>query len=139
MITALTVKGLFSKVAKIFGLEKPFVKLLPAYSVKPGFSYVVKGIKIKNICKVLCLETPSFSRYKENHVTRNAPVKFRDFRETEPELCEQLLTKQTWVLYCKLLHLVTDKSDIKKSEMQNSAASKHFRDFKVIAIKKNIQ
>ena len=35
------------KSRKLFGPEKPFVKLRPAYSVKLVFSYVVKGIKIK--------------------------------------------------------------------------------------------
>ena len=35
------------KSRKLFGPEKPFVKLRPAYSVKLIFSYVVKGIKIK--------------------------------------------------------------------------------------------
>ena len=34
------------KSRKLFGREKPFVKLRPAYSVKLVFSYVVKGIKI---------------------------------------------------------------------------------------------
>ena len=35
------------KSRKLFGPEKPFVKLWPTYSVKLVFSYVVKGIKIK--------------------------------------------------------------------------------------------
>ena len=35
------------KSRKLFGPEKPFVKLRPAYSAKLVFSYVVKGIKIK--------------------------------------------------------------------------------------------
>ena len=35
------------KSRELFGPEKPFVKLRPAYSVKLVFSYVVKGIKIK--------------------------------------------------------------------------------------------
>ena len=35
------------KSRKLFGPEKPFVKLRPANSVKPVFSYDVKGIKIK--------------------------------------------------------------------------------------------
>ena len=46
------------KSRKLFGPEKPFVKLRPAYSVKLVFSYVVKGIKIKNNFKVSCLESP---------------------------------------------------------------------------------
>ena len=39
------------KSRELFGPEKPFVKLRPAYSVKLVFSYVVKGIKIKIIAK----------------------------------------------------------------------------------------
>ena len=40
--------GLVSQKSRnVFGPEKPFVKLRPAYSVKLVFSYVVKGIKIK--------------------------------------------------------------------------------------------
>ena len=35
------------KSRKLSGPEKPFVKLRPANYVKPVFSYVVKGIKIK--------------------------------------------------------------------------------------------
>ena len=35
------------KSRKLFGPEKPFVKLRPTYSVKLVFSYVVKGIIIK--------------------------------------------------------------------------------------------
>ena len=35
------------KSRELFGPERPFVKLRPAYSVKLGFSYVVKGIKMK--------------------------------------------------------------------------------------------
>ena len=36
---------------ELFGPEKPFIKLRPAYSVKLVFSYVVKGIKIKITAK----------------------------------------------------------------------------------------
>ena len=39
------------KSRKLFGPEKPFVKLRPAYSAKLVFSYVVKGIKIKITAK----------------------------------------------------------------------------------------
>ena len=35
------------KTRKLYGPEKPFAKLRPAYSVKMVFLYVVKGIKIK--------------------------------------------------------------------------------------------
>ena len=39
------------KSRELFGPEKPFVKLRPAYSVKLVFSYVVEGIKIKITAK----------------------------------------------------------------------------------------
>ena len=39
------------KPRKLFGPEKPFVKLRSAYCVKLVFSYVVKGIKIKITAK----------------------------------------------------------------------------------------
>ena len=39
------------KSRKLFGPEKLFVKLRPAYSLKLVFSYVVKGIKIKITAK----------------------------------------------------------------------------------------
>ena len=39
------------KSRELFGPEKPFVKLRPAYSVKLIFSHVVKGIKIKITAK----------------------------------------------------------------------------------------
>ena len=39
------------KTRKLYGPEKPFVKLRPAYFVKLVFSYVIKGIKIKITAK----------------------------------------------------------------------------------------
>ena len=72
------------KSRELFGPEKPFLKLRPPYSVKLFFFICCKGSKNKNNCKVSCLETPLFWRYKEYYVTRNAPERFRDFRETGP-------------------------------------------------------
>ena len=65
----------------LFGLEKPFVKLRPTYSVKLVFS-CCKGNKNENNFKVSCLETPSLCRYKQNYVTWNEPKKFWNFWET---------------------------------------------------------
>ena len=48
------------KSRKLFGPEKPFVKLRPAYSVKLVFSYVVKGIKIKITAKFRASRRLSF-------------------------------------------------------------------------------
>ena len=67
--------------------EKPFVRLRPAYSVKPVFSYVVKGIKIKITAKFRASRRLSFEDTKRiTDVTRNAPEKSQDFRETGPGL-----------------------------------------------------
>ena len=52
------------KSRKLFGPEKPFVKLRPAYSVRPVFSYVVKGIKIKITAKFRASRRLSFEDTK---------------------------------------------------------------------------
>ena len=67
------------KSRELFGPEKPFVRVRPAYSVKLVFSYVVKGIKI-----IAKFRASRHLRIEENYVTRNTPEKFRDFRETGP-------------------------------------------------------
>ena len=72
----------FSKVPKAFRSRKAIRKTPACLFCKAGLLICCKGNKHKNNCKVSCLETPSFWRYKENCVTRNAPEKFRDFRET---------------------------------------------------------
>ena len=63
---------------KLFGPQKPFLKVRPAYSVKLVFSYVVKGIKTKIIEKFRASGRLRF----ETYTTRNAPEKFWHFRET---------------------------------------------------------
>ena len=70
------------KSRELFGPEKPFVKLRPAYSLKLVFSYVVKGIKIKisfvprddfvlKIQRELC--HPKYAR-KVSGLSRNRPL-----------------------------------------------------------------
>ena len=71
------------KSRKLFGFEKPFVKLRPVYSVTLALSYVVNGWKIKITVK-FCASRCRRLRHKGNYVTRNAPENFRDFRETGP-------------------------------------------------------
>ena len=74
--------GLVSrKSRKLFGSEKPSVKLRPACSVKLlFFSHDVKGRKIKITAKFSVLE-----RFGFQHTKRiMSPDKFRDFRETGP-------------------------------------------------------
>ena len=74
----------FSKVPRTFRARKAIRKTTTYLFCKAGLLICCKGNKNKNNCKVSCLETPSFWRYKENYVTRNKPEKFRDFRETGP-------------------------------------------------------
>ena len=72
------------KSRKPLGPEKPFVKLRPANSGKLVFSCVVKGIEIKITAKFRASRRLRFEDTKKNYVTRNAPEKFQDFRETGP-------------------------------------------------------
>ena len=74
----------FSKVPRTFRARKAIRKITTCLFCKAGLFICCKWNKKKNNCKVSCLETPSFWRYKEYYVTRNTPEKFRDFRETGP-------------------------------------------------------
>jgi len=74
----------FSKVPKTFRARNAIRETPTCLICKAGLFVRCRGIKIKITKKVLCLETPSFWRYKENYVTRNAPEKSRDLRETGP-------------------------------------------------------
>ena len=67
---------------KFFGPEKPFQKLRFAYSKKLDFYYNFKIRKDKFVAKLHAWEMSSFLRYEGNYGTRNAPEKFREFRET---------------------------------------------------------
>ena len=64
----------------VFGHERPFLKLRPAYSVKLVFS----------CCKSLGFE--------DNHVIQNAPEKPRVFRETGPSSYSILPGNQLWIV-----------------------------------------
>ena len=72
----------FSKVLKTFRDLKAIRKTLTRLFCEAGLFIFCKANKNENNFKISCLETPLFLRYKENYVTRNAPGKFRDFRET---------------------------------------------------------
>ena len=67
------------KTRKLYGPEKPFVRLRPSYSGKLVFSYVEKGIKMKITAKFRDTEQLSFWKMRIM-----SPEKFRDFRETGP-------------------------------------------------------
>ena len=63
------------KTRKLYGPEKPFVKLRSAYIVKLVFSYVVKGIKIKITAKFRDTED---LRFEDTKIIMS-PEKFRVF------------------------------------------------------------
>ena len=74
----------FSKVPKTFRARKAIRETPTCLICKAGLFICCIGNKNQNNCKVSCLETPSFWRYKENYVTRIASEKSRDFWETGP-------------------------------------------------------
>ena len=77
--------GLVSrKSRKLFGPEKPFVKLLPAYSVKLVFSYVVKGIKIKITAKSRASRRLRFEDTKTIMSPEMHPKSFGTFEKRAP-------------------------------------------------------
>ena len=90
------------KSRKLFGSEKPSVKLQPACSVKLVFSHDVKGRKSKITVKFRVLERFRFQDTKRIM----SPEKFREFRETGPRLFSHWTTASInyfpWeVLYIK--------------------------------------
>ena len=74
----------FSKDPKTFRARKAIRETPTCLICKAGLFICCIGNKNQNNCKVSCLETPSFWRYKENYGTRNTPEKVRDFRESGP-------------------------------------------------------
>ena len=74
----------FSKVPKLFGPEKPFVKLRPAYSVKLVFSYVVKGIKIKITAKFRASRRLRFEDTERIMSPEMRPKSFGTFEKLAP-------------------------------------------------------
>ena len=74
------------KSRKLFGPEKPFVKLRPAYSVKLVFSYVVKGIKIKLTAKFRASIRLRFEDTKRIMSPEVRPKKFGTFEKQAPGL-----------------------------------------------------
>ena len=68
------------KTRKLYGPEKPFVKLQPAYSVKLVFSYVVKGVKVKITAKFRDTglfrfeDTKRIVTRKDSDLSRNKPL-----------------------------------------------------------------
>ena len=83
------------KTRKLYGPEKPFERLRPAYSVKLVFFYVVKEIKIKITAKFCDTEHFRFEDTKRIM----SPKKFRVFRETGLWYHYQLYSTQSHYHY----------------------------------------
>ena len=72
------------KSRKLFGPEKPFVKLRLAYSVKLVFSYVVKGIKIKITAKFRASRRLRFEDTKRIMSPEMVPKNFGTLEKRAP-------------------------------------------------------
>ena len=72
------------KSRELFGPEKPFVKLRPAYSVKLVFSYVVKGIIIKINAKFRASRGLRFEDTKRIISPEMCPKRFGTFGKRAP-------------------------------------------------------
>ena len=72
------------KSRKLFGPEKPFVKLRPAYSVKLVFSYVVQGIKIKITAKFRASRRLRFQDTNRIMSPEMGPKTFGTFEKRAP-------------------------------------------------------
>ena len=83
------------KSRKLFGPEKPFVKLRPAYSVKLVSSYVVEGIKIKITAK---FRASRFLRFEDTNRIMSAemhPKSFGTFEKRAPRSRELSINGKT--------------------------------------------
>jgi len=89
------------KTGKLYGPEKPFIKLRPAYSVKLDFLYVVKGIKIKITAKFCDTEHFRFEDTKRIM----SPEKFWVFREMGPRFVRKMY--QNFPCHSSILSLDT--------------------------------
>ena len=72
------------KSRKLFGPEKPFVKLQAAYSVKLGLWYVVKGIKIKITVKFRASRRLRFEDKNRIMSAEMPPKSFGTFEKRAP-------------------------------------------------------
>ena len=82
----ITIQGPVSqKSRELFGPEKAFVKLRPAYSVKLVFSYVVKGIKVKITAKFRASRRLLFKDTKRVMSPDIRPKNFGTFEKQAPD------------------------------------------------------
>ena len=77
----------FSKVPKTFRSRKAIRKSATCLLCKAGLFICCKGNKNKNNCKVSCLETPSFWRYKEDYGPPKNVRKVSGLSRNRPLVC----------------------------------------------------
>ena len=85
--------------------EKPFLKLRPPYSVKPVFSYVVKGIKIKITAKFPASRRLRFEDTKRIMSREIRPKSFGSFEKRAPGLIFQQGGEDEWKEACLSLYV----------------------------------
>ena len=83
------------KSRKLFGPERPFVKLQPAYSVRLVFSYVVKGTKIKITAKFRASRRFHFEDTKIIMSPEMCPKSFGTFAKQAPGPRKQITGKNS--------------------------------------------
>ena len=106
------------KSRKLLGPEKPFVKLRPAYSVKPVLSYVVKGIKIKITAKFRATRRHPFEDTKRIMSPGMFRKSFGTFEKRAPGLTNVKHTKSERFGTLLVLHFLIDKNLFRNSPDQ---------------------
>ena len=91
MLRATEQRPVSRKSRKLFGPEKPFVKLRPPYSVKLVFSYVVKGKKINITAKSRSSRHLRFEDTKRIMSPEMRPKSFGTFEKRAPSQFVRLL------------------------------------------------
>ena len=91
---------------KLFGPEKPIVKLRPAYSVKLVFSYVVKGVKIKITAKFRASRRLRFEDTKRIMSIEIRPKSFGTFEKRAPGVAWPTSSGGFWTFQAPNLHFV---------------------------------
>ena len=93
------------KSRKLFGPEKPFVKLRPAYSVKLVFSYVLKGMKIKITAKFRALRRLRFEYTKRIMSPEMRQKSFGTFEKQPPCFRRWFTSKNAYVYLSDQIYL----------------------------------
>ena len=96
---AIHMRPVSRKSRKSFGPETPFLKLPPAYSVKPVFWYVVKGILFKITAKFRASRRLRFEDTKRSMSPEIRPKNFGTFEKRTPDPSTILTTEAGLIQY----------------------------------------